>query len=61
MAWVRSLDATVAQSLKGTDLQTRFSEDSGMFSPDGRWVAYTSNESGRPEIYVAAFPGAGGK
>ena len=26
-----------------------------MFSPDGRWVAYQSNESGRPEIYVRAF------
>jgi Tol biopolymer transport system component len=42
-------------------LQTRFSEESGRFSPDGRWVAYMSNESGRNEIYVAAFPGAGGK
>ncbi len=42
-------------------LQTRFNETSGMFSPDGRWVTYQSNESGRPEVYVAAFPGAGGK
>ena len=29
------------------------------FSPDGRWLAYTSEESGRNEIYVAAFPGPG--
>jgi Tol biopolymer transport system component len=31
------------------------------FSPDGKWVAYASYESGRPEIYVAPFPGPGGK
>jgi len=31
------------------------------FSPDGRWVAYSSTESGRTEIYVAPFPGPGGK
>ena len=42
-------------------LQTRFGEAYGQFSPDGRWVAYASNESGRAEVYVAAFPGAGGK
>ena len=34
---------------------------SGQFSRDGRWVAYTSNETGRSEVYVAPFPGAGGK
>ena len=42
-------------------LQTRFNEFYGLFSPDGRWVAYSSNESGRYEVYVAAFPDAGGK
>ncbi len=31
------------------------------FSPDGRWISYGSDESGRPELYVAAFPGPGGK
>jgi serine/threonine protein kinase len=31
-----------------------------MFSPDGRWIAYASNESGRFEIYVRPFPGPGG-
>jgi len=31
------------------------------FSPDGRWIAYQSNESGRSEIYVRPFPGPGGK
>jgi eukaryotic-like serine/threonine-protein kinase len=33
----------------------------GHFSPDGKWVAYTSNESGKWEIYVSSFPDAHGK
>lgn len=33
----------------------------GMISPDGKWVAYASDESGRWEIYVTTFPGAAGK
>ncbi len=40
---------------------TRFVEAQGRFSPDGRWVAYTSNESGNLEIYVRSYPGVGGK
>jgi eukaryotic-like serine/threonine-protein kinase len=35
---------------------TPFSEGPGRFSPDGHWVAYQSNESGRFEIYVQPFP-----
>ncbi len=35
-------------------------EDQGQFSPDGHWVAYTSNESGLSEIYVIPFPPAPG-
>jgi serine/threonine-protein kinase len=31
-----------------------------VFSPDGRWIAYFSNESGRDEVYVRPFPGPGG-
>ena len=42
-------------------LQTPFNEGPGQFSPDSRWIAYASNESGRNEIYVAPFPGPGGK
>src|SRR5437867_1122989 len=38
-------------------LKTNFDERRGQFSPDGRWVAYMSNESGRHEIYVRPFPG----
>lgn len=36
-------------------LETRFEEMQGQFSPDGRWVAYTSDESGRRDVYVARF------
>ena len=41
--------------------QTKFAEGSPKFSPDGRWIAYASNESGRNEIYVQAYPGPGAK
>jgi Tol biopolymer transport system component len=40
---------------------TEFSEVQGQLSPDGRWMAYRSNESGREEIYVQPFPPTGGK
>jgi Tol biopolymer transport system component len=36
-----------------------YDESSGQFSPDGRWIAYRSDESGRYEIYVQPFPGPG--
>jgi eukaryotic-like serine/threonine-protein kinase len=38
---------------------TRFTEGSPALSPDGRWLAYTSNESGQYEIYVVPFPNTG--
>jgi eukaryotic-like serine/threonine-protein kinase len=41
--------------------QTEFDEGGPMFSPDGRWLAYSSNESGQPEVYVRPFPGPGEK
>jgi Tol biopolymer transport system component len=42
-------------------LQTEFNETSAQFSPDGKWLAYASDESGRFEVYVAPFPEPGGK
>jgi Tol biopolymer transport system component len=46
-------------------LQTPFNEGGGVFSPDGKWIAYESDESGRDEVYLRAFspaaPAAGGK
>ena len=40
-------------------LSTAFNEQQGVFSPDGRWIAYQSDESGRFEIYARPFPGPG--
>jgi serine/threonine protein kinase/Tol biopolymer transport system component len=42
-------------------LRTPFNESVPKFSPDGRWLAYVSDESGRYEIYVQPYPGPGGK
>jgi Tol biopolymer transport system component len=42
-------------------LESQFDERNGKFSPDGHWIAYQSDETGRNEIYVAPFPGPGGK
>jgi hypothetical protein len=42
-------------------LQTEFFETSAQLSPDGRWMAYTSDESGRNQVYVQPFPGPGPK
>jgi WD40 repeat protein len=41
--------------------QTDGSNTLGQFSPDGQWIAYMSNESGRWEIYIRPFPPTGGK
>jgi eukaryotic-like serine/threonine-protein kinase len=39
-------------------LRTPFNEMEGVFSPDGRWVAFMSDESGRWEVYLRAYPGS---
>jgi serine/threonine-protein kinase len=63
--WTISLDTTDPDHPKAGKpepfLRTRFDEAAAAFSPDGRWIAYRSNESGGPEIYVKPFPSAGGK
>ena len=41
-------------------LKTDFNEQQARFSPDGKWVAYTSDISGKPEVYVQTFPASGG-
>jgi dipeptidyl aminopeptidase/acylaminoacyl peptidase len=48
--WAKPIDGE-ARSL----LQTPFAEFHARFSPDGRWVSYVSNESGRDEVYVMPF------
>jgi Tol biopolymer transport system component len=55
--WVLS----VAEGKADLVLATPTMERDTVFSRDGKWVAHVSAESGRPEIYVRAFPGPGGK
>jgi Tol biopolymer transport system component len=42
-------------------VQTQFSESLGRFSPDGRWIAFTTDETGQPNVYLQPFLRAGGK
>src|SRR5215469_16624759 len=62
--WTVALDLTDSDHPKASKpeafLRTMADELLPQFSPDGRWVAYRSNESGSPEIYVRPFPAAGG-
>jgi Tol biopolymer transport system component len=55
--WVLRMSDRKAQPF----LRTPFNESVPRFSPDGRWLAYVSDESGRYEIYVQSYPGPGGK
>jgi len=42
-------------------LHTKFAELGGRYSPDGKWIVYSSDESGKEEVYVRPFPESGGK
>ena len=42
-------------------LDREFSTNGAVFSPDGRYVAYQSRETGQPEIYIRPYPGPGGQ
>ncbi len=55
--WTLSLDDRTARPW----LATPAAEWAGRLSPDGRWMAYNSNESGRDEVYVQPYPGPGAK
>jgi Tol biopolymer transport system component/predicted Ser/Thr protein kinase len=55
--WVYTLSDRKAHPF----LNTQFNETAPEFSPDGHWLAYASDESGRYEIYVQPYPGPGGK
>jgi serine/threonine protein kinase/Tol biopolymer transport system component len=60
--WVLPVPGVIAGDHKPFRfLQGEFNERYAQFSPDGRWIAYTSDESGRSEIFVTSFPGPGGK
>jgi eukaryotic-like serine/threonine-protein kinase len=51
--WVVALEGARTPTLF---LGTEFNESQGQFSPDGRWMAYVSDESGGPQVYVQSFP-----
>jgi serine/threonine-protein kinase len=55
--WMLRLSDRKAQPF----IQTPFNEGNPRFSPDGRWLAYVSDESGRFEVYVQPYPGPDGK
>ena len=57
--WVLPLDPDGKPREPREVLHTEFNERLGQFSPDGRWIAYQSNRTGRFEIYVRPFPGPG--
>ena len=57
--YVRRLDAPATEAAKPLHESPPGQEGAAQISPDGRWVAYTSDESGRFEIYMHEFPGPG--
>jgi serine/threonine-protein kinase len=63
--WTVALDLSDPEHPKAAKpelfLRTPAKERDPAFSPDGRWIAYTSTESGIAEVYVRPFPGPGGK
>jgi hypothetical protein len=53
--WILPVGGSAADRKPLSFLRTEFSEFGGQFSPDGRWVAYVSNQSGKNEVYVLPF------
>jgi len=52
--WIRQPDGTTRRFLDGTGRKR-----SGRFSPDGKWMAFVSDETGEYQVYVTAYPGPG--
>jgi Tol biopolymer transport system component len=59
--WALPMDSRGRPGARFTVLQTNFDETNGQLSPDAKWVAYQSNETGRFEVYLQPFPGPGSK
>ncbi|HSP69937.1 MAG TPA: protein kinase [Bryobacteraceae bacterium] len=59
--WMLPMTGTAGERKPVPVFQTEFGESYNRISPDGRWLAYQSNESKRGEIYVVGFPGLNGK
>jgi serine/threonine-protein kinase len=60
-AWQLSLSDEPGKVKPQPVLDPRSTKTFTQFSPDGRWIAYSSSESGREEIYVAPYPDSGGR
>src|SRR5262249_40391225 len=50
--------ATAGERREVVVAQSQYDETEGQFSPDGKWIALVSNESGRAEVFVQSFPDA---
>jgi len=59
--WVLPLAGDSPKTRPRVFLQSQGAKADPAFSPDGKWVLYTSNETGRNEVYVVPYPGPGGK
>jgi serine/threonine protein kinase len=59
--WILPVSHPVGDRKPVPFVNSIYQEREGKFSPDGQWVAYQSDESGRFEVYVQAFPGPGAK
>jgi Tol biopolymer transport system component len=59
--WTLPVSRSGTESKPQQLLDTAFNESDAQVSPDGRWVAYTSDESGKNQVYARPFPGLGGK
>jgi len=53
--WVLNVATKTAAPL----IQTQFNDEGAAFSPDGKWIAYASDATGRKELYIQPFPGPG--
>jgi serine/threonine-protein kinase len=58
---LRYLDMSADPPTEHTFLATEYVDYHGALSPDGKWIAYASNETGPPEIYIRPFPEGGGR
>jgi predicted Ser/Thr protein kinase len=59
--WFTRVDSGANAAASEPYLRTGWNEYDGRFSPDGQWVAYSSDESGQNEVYVQSFPAGRGK
>jgi Tol biopolymer transport system component len=59
--WVLPMTGAAGARKPAPFLRSPFNESNARFSPDGKWVAYVSNETGSNEVYVTRYPGPTGK